>query len=271
MKSLDGMTIGVIGAGTMGQALIKGLLAQGLPRRRLRAADPSPAIRNAIARRFGIALTDDNLRVVRNADVVILAVKPQEMPDVTAQLAPRLTRRQLVISIAAGITLQWLQARLRNAPVIRVMPNLPATVGCGFSAIARARAATRRHRAIALELFGAVGDVMELPERYLDAITAVSGSGPAYVFFLVQAWEEAARRLGLPASVAERAIRQTLKGSAKLLAANREPAWALVQQVASKGGTTEAALRVLAKRRVAAHLVEALRSAARRSQELSWS
>jgi len=255
----------------MGQALIKGLLASGLSPRRLHASDPSVAVRRAVSRRYHLAVSNDNVRTARRSDVLILAVKPQQMPDVLAALTPHIRREQLVISIAAGITLRWLESRLRLTPVIRAMPNLPATVGCGFSAITLGRRARPRHRALAVALFGAVGEVVELPERCFDAVTAVSGSGPAYVFFLAHAWTEAARALGLPPDITGRAVRQTLAGSVRLLRASSEPASRLIGRVASKGGTTEAALKVLAKRRVAAHLIEALRAAARRSRQLSWS
>ena len=269
MTRLD--TIGFIGAGTMGQALIKGLLAHGVSPRRLWAADARRAARRQVARRFRIRVTEDNRELVRHARILVLAVKPQQFLDVLKQLNGHLTRRHLVISIAAGITLRWLQTRLPGVPVVRVMPNLPATVGCGFSAISLGRSTRPRHRAATLALFGAVGDVVELPERHFDAVTAVSGSGPAYVFFLVQAWEQAARSLGLPPAAAASAIRQTLRGSLCLLRSSSATAGALIGKVASKKGTTEAALRVLAKRRVQAHLIEAIRAAARRSSALSWS
>ena len=271
VRALRGLTIGIIGTGTMGQALIKGLLAQGFSRRALRAADPKAQTRRDVGRRFRLQVAGDNARVARHSDVLILAVKPQQFPEVLQEIAPHMTRRCLVVSIAAGITLRWLQARLPKTPVIRVMPNLPATIGCGFSAIAPGRTASASHRAIVLELFGAVGEVVELPERYFDAVTAVSGSGPAYLFFLVRVWEEAARRLGLPGPIAVRAIRRTLDGSARLLLDSGEPASVLIGRVASKGGTTEAALKMLEQRRVSAHFAQALQAAARRSRELSWS
>ena len=254
----------------MGRALIKGLLTCGVPRRALVAADPSPAARGTV-RRFGIAVTSDNRTVVSRSRVIIVAVKPQQFPELLAEIAQSLTKRHLVISIAAGITLRWLQTRLPGVPLVRVMPNLPATVGCGFSAVTLGRGASARHRAIARALFSAVGDVVELPERAFDAVTAVSGSGPAYVFFLVQAWEEAAHELGLSPAMAARAIRRTLEGSVRLLEATGDPAAVLISRVASKRGTTEAALKVLAKHRVAAHVRDALRAAARRSKELAWS
>ncbi len=267
--SLRDVTVGVIGTGKMGQAIIKGLMARGLSRRQLVVADPNHKTRRRVARQFHLHVHSDNLHVLHDADVIIVAVKPQQFPELIAQLAPHLTRRHLIVSIAAGITLRWLQTRLPSVTVIRVMPNLPATVGCGFSAIAAGRHAASRHRMVARAIFEAVGDVVELPERYFDSITAVSGSGPAYVFFLVQMWQEAAQSLGLPPTIAAQAIRATLDGSVALLRASRDPAAILINHVASKGGTTEAALKVLRQRRMTRHFIEALRAAARRSKELS--
>lgn len=268
MKALRGLTIGFIGAGTMGQALITGLLAQGVRPRALLAADPR-GIARARLRALGVRTTRENCLVACKADMVVLAVKPQEMASVIECITPCLSRQQLIISIAAGITLRYLSARLPNSPIIRVMPNLPATVRRGFAAFACGRFAMPRHRAVVRAIFGAVGEVVELPERSLDAVTAVSGSGPAYVFFLTRIWEEAAVALGLPAGVAKRAVRQTLAGSVELLAGHRLSPQEWIARVASKKGTTEAALRVLAKRRVGRHFAEALRAAARRSRALS--
>lgn len=268
--NLRGISIGFIGAGTMGQALIKGLRANGVPVRALAAADSSAAARRAISRRFGVWTSADNAALVRRSDVVIVAVKPQQFPDLMPQIAAPLSRRHLVISIAAGITIRWLRARLPGVAIVRVMPNLPATVGCGFAGVAAGAGTTPRHRAITLAIFQAVGEAAELPEKSLNAVTAISGSGPAYVFFLADAWERAAKALGLPSAVGSAAIRSTLMGSACLLKCTGEPASALIRRVASKRGTTEAALQVLARRRVGAHLVEAMRAASKRAQELSW-
>lgn len=268
MKALRGLTIGFIGAGTMGHALITGLLAQGVAPRSLLAADPSGAAR-ARLRALSVRTARENCLVACEADVIVLAVKPQEMASVLDGIASCLSRRQLIISIAAGITLRYVSARLPKSPVIRVMPNLPATVRKGFAAYACGRSTTPRHRQVAQAIFGAVGETVELPERSLDAITAVSGSGPAYVFFLTRIWEEAAIALGLSRDLARQAVRQTLIGSAKLLASSQESPQEWIARVASKKGTTEAALRVLAKRGVDRHMTEALRAAARRSRELA--
>jgi pyrroline-5-carboxylate reductase len=207
--------------------------------------------------------------VVRAADVLILAVKPQQMSGVLRELSPVARLQQLFISIAAGIPCRAIELALPRVPVIRVMPNLPATVGQGFAAYALGRHARARHRAIAQGIFEAAGAAVCVPERLLDAVTAVSGSGPAYVFFVAEAWMEAARQLGLPAAVAEQAVRQTLRGSLELLEAHRLSPSEWIGKVASKKGTTEAALTVLARRRVRAHLIEAIGAAARRSRQLS--
>ncbi len=269
-STLRGKTIGFIGAGTMGRALITGLIAQELKPRALLAADPRASARRQLGA-LGVCTTRDNCLVACEADVLILAVKPQELPTVFKDVGSCLSPRQLVISIAAGVTLRYLSARLPRVPLVRVMPNLPATVRKGFAAYTLGRHATSRHRAVVQAIFGAVGEVVELPERYLDAITAVSGSGPAYVFLLAQIWEEAALALGLPQAIAKRAVRQTLRGSVELLAVDRLSPQEWIARVASKRGTTEAALRVLEHRHIDRSFVEALAAAARRSKALSWS
>ncbi|MBI2173641.1 MAG: pyrroline-5-carboxylate reductase, partial [Candidatus Omnitrophica bacterium] len=266
----QGRTIGVIGSGKMGAAILKGLLAQGLSPSQCFASDPDFKKRQTLSRQLRIHTDSSNRAVVQASTIVLLAVKPQQMAEVLQEIRPDLTHRHLVISIAAGLKLSWLQKRLRGIPLVRVMPNLPATVGFGFSAIAAAKTATSHQKALTLAIFSATGEALELPERYFNAITAVSGSGPAYVFFLALAWEKAARQLGLSSSIARRAILKTLEGSLRMLETTSQPPAILIASVASKKGTTEAALKVLAQRKVADHFVQALQAAARRSQELAW-
>jgi pyrroline-5-carboxylate reductase len=270
MKALRGVMIGFVGAGTMGQALVNGLLAQGMPRRAIWVSDPSAVARRR-ARRLGVRVLHDNPAVVQAATVLVLAVKPQEMPSVLTEIAPRVRRTQLVVSIAAGITLRYLSAQLPGVPLVRVMPNLAATRQRGFAAFALGRHAGAAHRAMAKAIFESVGTAVELPERLFNAVTAVSGSGPAYVFFLAQVWEEGALAVGLPRKIARQAVRETLLGSAQLLTNGRLTPQQWIARVASKRGTTEAALRVLGRRRIARHFTEALRAATRRSEELSRS
>ncbi len=267
-KALRALRLTIIGTGKMGQAILKGLLASGVPKRHIVGVEASSEMRAHVSRRFGIRVTDALGPGVKDATVVLLAVKPQQMAQVAAELRPLLSSKQLVISIAAGITLQWLASRLGARALIRVMPNLPATIGAGFSAIASGRKATPAHRRMAQALFGVVGETVVLDERLFDAVTAVSGSGPAYVFYLVRAWQEAAQALGLPEKVAQRAVRSTLEGSVRLLAQEKATPDELIAHVASKGGTTEAALAVLARESVQKHFVDALRAAADRSKQL---
>jgi pyrroline-5-carboxylate reductase len=261
--------VGLIGAGTMGQALIGGLLARGVSPRAIQAVEADPETRRRVARRFGIAVGRDAPMPARCCETILLAVKPQQMAEVVESLAPHVTRRHLVISIAAGITLRWLQRRLPGVPLARVMPNLPATVGGACSALTLGRFATARHRRLARAICEAVGTVVELPERLFNAITAVSGSGPAYVFFLMDAWQEAARLLGVPTEVARTMIASTIEGSLRLWQASGQPPASLIARVASKGGTTEAALRHLDRRQVRAAFIEAVQAAASRSAALS--
>jgi len=252
----------------MGRALAVGLRAAGMPAGRLWVADPSAAARRAL-RRSGASVTRDNRAVARQCRVLVLAVKPQQLAGALRDLAGAMDRRTLVISIAAGIRLGWLESRLPGMPVARVMPNLPATAGAGFAALAFGRRCTARHRRAVAAIFATVGEVVELPESHFDAVTAVSGSGPAYVLYLVRAWREAAVSLGLPAPLAARAVTATLRGALALLErGGRDPdEW--IATVASKRGTTEAALKVLAARRAHAAIVGAVRAAAARSRALS--
>lgn len=261
--------IGVIGCGTMGSAILRGLLeARVATAGQLVGTDPSPASRAAL-RRLGIRAAASNAALVRACDVVVLAVKPQEMVAVIEEIAPHLASSQLVISIAAGRSTRWIEQRLgHRIPVVRAMPNTPAQIQQGITVLCRGGTAGATHLAIAHALFGALGDVLELPERDFHAVTAVSGSGPAYLFFLMEAMLEAGRRLRLPAAAVERLVVQTVIGSASLACATGEPPAVLRARVTSKGGTTEAALRVFEQSNVRAGVVAGVLAAARRSAQL---
>lgn len=275
--------IGVIGCGTMGSAILRGLLeARVATAGQLVGTDPSPASRAAL-RRLGIRAAASNAALVRACDVVMLAVKPQEMAAVLEEVAPHLAPSQLVISIAAGRSTRWIEQRLGHRqrlpreeagprpsgqPVVRAMPNTPAQIRQGITVLCRGGAASATHLAIAHALFGALGDVLELPERDFHAVTAVSGSGPAYLFFFMEAMLEAGRRLRLPAAAVERLVVQTVIGSASLACATGEPPAVLRARVTSKGGTTEAALRVFEQSNVRAGVVAGVLAAARRSAQL---
>jgi len=207
---------------------------------------------------------------VAQAKVILLAVKPQQMEEVFQEIRPSLDNRPLLISIAAGIPTEWIQKRVpRSVPVVRVMPNTPALVGAGISAIAPGRAAKTKDLQIAKRIFACVGEVVEVPEEWMNAVTAVSGSGPAYFFFLMEQMIRAGIALGLPLQVARRLVLGTAKGAVRLATVSKEEPAFLRARVTSKGGTTEAAFRVFEGAGLADLLQRGIRAAAQRAKELT--
>lgn len=264
-------TIAVVGAGNMGQALIKGLLAARVPSGRILAVEANAAARQALRR---LHVRTATLAQAAACDVLVLAVKPQDLGPVLAGLREGLQakrNRALVISIAAGVTLASLERRLGrgHGAVVRVMPNLPAKVGAAVSAIAPGHRATAADAAITKQIFQCVGEVVELPERLFDAVTAVSGSGPAYFFTVFKALRDAGVRQGLPKPVAARLAVQTALGSVRLVMDLGDDFDRWITQVASKHGTTEAALKVFQRQGLSRTIDAGVRAAARRSKELS--
>jgi pyrroline-5-carboxylate reductase len=192
------------------------------------------------------------------------------MKPVLEDLGPVIRKSQLVLSIAAGIPTRMIEKFMATqVPVIRVMPNTPALVGLGMAALALGRAARPSHERLARAIMETVGAVVTVPEVKMDAVTAVSGSGPAYVFYLAEAMRDAGVELGLAPRIADQLVRQTLKGAGALLAQSHEEAHALRQRVTSPGGTTEAALKIMENAKVRATISKALKRAADRSRELS--
>ena len=265
MKRYD---LGFIGAGNMAEAILRAAVTRGIvPAGRLIAADPS-LDRLALLEPLGIAGTHDNGEVIAGADVVLLAVKPQALPALADTLQRLDTDNQIVLSIMAGVTSTRIEAVIgRPARIVRVMPNTPLMVGRGMSGVSLGPHARPGDEALAMRLFGACGEAVRLPESDLDAVTAVSGSGPAYLFYLAEAMQLAAERLGL-SDHAHLLVRQTLLGSAELLHQSDETPAELRRKVTSPGGTTEAAIAHLDHRRVADSVVEALQAARNRSVEL---
>lgn len=266
------MKIAFIGGGQMAAALIGGLLRAGqAPRPQIRVTEVRAGRQRWLRQHFHVSVSADSETALRWADVIVCCVKPQQLPDLLREIGPRLTRQQVVISIAAGVRTRTIEGFLRTPiPVVRVMPNLPATVGAGMAAVTAGRWATARHLTVAEALLGSVGAVVRLPEHRFDAVTAVSGSGPAYVFYLAEAMQAAGRRCGLPRSIAEVLVRQTILGAGQLLAADQTSAEHLRRRVTSPGGTTAAAFQVLEGACVKATLVQAIQRAAARSRELSY-
>lgn len=269
MSLRDAGPVLLVGAGKMGGALLEGWLGRGLEPAGVTVLDPSPPdeVRGLLESR-GIALNPADLP---DARVAVLAVKPQILDGVLEKLAPRLGPGTLVLSIAAGKTIEGLAARLgAPRPIVRAMPNTPAAIGRGMSVLVANDAATPAQNALAEALLAAVGVVEWVgDEALLDAVTAVSGSGPAYVFLLAECLAEAGRAAGLPQDLSERLARETVSGAGALLAASELPAARLRENVTSPGGTTAAALAVLmGEPGLQALMSEAVRAATRRSEAL---
>jgi pyrroline-5-carboxylate reductase len=266
-----GVGIGFLGAGKMATALARGWLEAGLADpQRLIASDPLPQARDAFSQAAaGAAVTDQNLAALRQSDVLILAVKPQNMTALLGEIAPALAPRHLIVSIAAGITLGQLAAALgAERRIIRVMPNTPCLVGASASAYAAGPGATAADVALVDRLLSSVGKAIRVPEKSLDAVTGLSGSGPAYVAVVIEALSDGGVRMGLPRDVATLLATQTVLGSAKLLLETGLHPGQLKDMVASPGGTTIAGLAALERGGCRAALIDAVEAATRRSMEL---
>jgi len=261
-------TIGFLGAGKMASALAGAWLHGGLTRA-VRGSDPLPHARTAFTQQTGAPSTADNLDVVRGSDVLVLAVKPQAMAALMAEILPALTERHLVISIAAGITLQQLIDGLTSTcRLVRVMPNTPCLVGASASGYSPAPAATAADVALVDRLLNAVGRAFRLPEYLLDAVTGLSGSGPAFVYVMIEALSDGGVRMGLPRDVATALAAQTVLGAAKMVLETNQHPGHLKDMVASPGGTTIAGLHALERGGLRAALMDAVEAATKRSMEL---
>jgi len=252
----------------MGEALLSGLLRAGR-----RAEDLMVTRRRAdrgqeLVERYGVELVS-NVVAARKADTLIIAVKPQDIAGLLDEIAPEVRAGQLVVSLAAGVTTSFIESRLPDGvAVVRVMPNTPALVDEGMAAISRGAHCDDSHLEEAENLLRATSHVVRVPEKQLDAVTAVSGTGPAYVFYIVEAMIEAGVHLGLPRSTATELVVQTVVGSAKLLRDTGEHPTVLRERVTSPAGTTAAAVRRLEEGRVRADFLAAIEAARDRAREL---
>ena len=261
------VSIVVVGFGNMGQALVRGWLAKGRAASSIRVVDPAAAT-HAVARGLGVAVEHD----VAAADVVLLAVKPNQLADVLPRCSAAVSAGAVFLSIVAGKTLAEIGKGLgADAAAVRAMPNTPAAIGQGITALVANAAASGAQRALCAELLAAVGSVAWLDEeRHMDAVTAISGSGPAYVFLMIECLEQAAVELGLGAALAKQLALATVAGSGAYAASSGEAAAELRRRVTSPKGTTQAALDVLmAEPGMRELLVRATRAAAERSRELA--
>ncbi len=262
--------IAFIGAGNMASSLIGGLLAKGLDAAQIRASDPGAETRAKVTAEHGIEVFADNAQAVQDADVIVIAVKPQAMKAVCQDLRPHLKPHQLLVSIAAGITCASLLNWLGNQPLVRCMPNTPALLGKGVSGLFATADVTAEQRQQADELLSAVGIVLWVDtEAQIDAVTAVSGSGPAYFFLLIEAMTAAGVKLGLPREVAEQLAQHTALGAAHMAVASDVDAAELRRRVTSPAGTTEAAIKSFQADGFEAIVEKALSAAAHRSAEMA--
>lgn len=274
--------IAVIGAGKMGSAIIKGLIFR-------RAVSPGNIIAcdrdNARLRPFarkGVKTTTCNIEAVKRGEVIIFSVKPGDMGEVLREIASArhtsplagqagpatALKGRLFISIAAGITTSSIEEKLGKVPVIRAMPNTPALAAEAMSAISPGRYARPGDENIARTIFKSIGCVMKFPEKHMDAVTALSGSGPAYFFFLMEALIAAGKRLGISAADSLNLTLQTALGSAVLAKKSDIAPDKLIEMVTSKGGTTEAAFKILTQQRVRDTIIKAVLAAAKRSKKM---
>ncbi len=267
---MDG-TLAILGAGTMGESLLGGLLRSGwASSAQIRCSVRSEARAAGLRDAYSVQAGTDSAAAAAGADVLVLAVKPQNMRELLAQIAGTVTPVHTVISVAAGVPTATIEAALSDGvPVVRVMSNTPVQVDEAMSAVAPGRHAGPEHLAVASRILGHVGKVVHLDEEHLDSVTALSGSGPAYFFLLAEAMIDAGILLGLSRDVSTELVIQTMVGSAKMLRDTGRHPVELREAVTSPGGTTIAAVRVLEEERVRAAFLNAIEAAKRRSAELA--
>ena len=263
------MRIAFLGGGNMAGALIGGLIAKGTDARSISVIEVSPAARERLAARYPVHIVTDPEAAMQRSEILVLAVKPQDAKAALSSVSGRL-QAKLLISIAAGLTLEVLSRWLGgHRKLVRCMPNTPALIGAGIAALYALPEVDAAERAKAEEILSAVGEVVWVEEeRLLDPVTAVSGSGPAYVFWFIEQLARSGEALGLPADVSKKLALHTVLGAAKLAASSNEPPEVLRKNVTSKGGTTEAALKVFDEEKLAERFKRALEAASRRGAQL---
>ncbi len=265
-----GKKIAFLGSGNMAEALVKGLIGAGTAEPgEMICAEPRAERREDLQKRYGVKATGDNLAAATQADILFLSVKPQIVDALLQEIAPAVDQHKLVVSIAAGVPIAAISRKLgAGVRIVRVMPNTPALVGAGAAALARGAHATDADLAIALSLFEAVGTAVVVEEHHLDAVTGLSGSGPAFVFMAIEALADGGVKVGLSRPVALALAAQTVKGAAQLVLETGEHPGRLKDQVTSPGGTSIAGVHALEQHRFRAALIAAVEAATKRSREL---
>lgn len=263
--------LGIIGGGVMAEAILARLCDRGvIPGAQICVSEPMAERRATLAERYGVQVTDDNRSLLAQSQIILLAIKPQVFATVATQVAGAWdpARSPLILSILAGTTLAKLEAAFGGCPVVRAMPNTPATVGAGVTAIAPGSLAEQAAMEQARQIFGAIGQVVEVPESLMDAVTGLSGSGPAFVALFVEALTDGGVAAGLPRATASTLALQTVLGTAQLLQDSQLHPAILKDRVTSPGGTTIAGVAALEQAGFRSATIEAVRAAWQRSQEL---
>ena len=263
--------IAVVGAGHIAAALIGGILkAKLVEAKNVTASRRTQECLDELKKRFSIHATDDNRKAVKDADIIVLAVKPQQAGPVLEQLGPALHQDQLIVTVMAGLTTAWVNKKLgKPNPVVRAMPNTPMLVDAGATALAKGAHASDEHLELARRLFAAVGTTELVPETLMDAVTGLSGSGPVYIFMVIEAMTDGGVKMGIPRLIARRLAAQTVFGAAKLvLETGKHPA-ILKDEVTTPGGTAIAAIHELESKGLRTVLIDAIVTATKRSEELS--
>jgi len=270
---LKGKKIAIIGGGKMGSIIAQGLIVRKIiSGKDITVTDIDKARLNFLNSRLKLQVSGENLQTAKKADIIILAVKPQNMASTLKEIAPAINKSKTVISIAAGITTGFVEGYLaKGARVVRVMPNTPALVGAGTTAVTRGASTTDDDIQLTRAIFDAVGITVEVEEKLMDAVTGLSGSGPAYCFVIIEALADAGVQMGLPRELSLQLAAQTMLGSARLcLQGDKHPAQ-LKDMVTSPAGTTAAGLQALEEGKIRATLIAAVEAATKRSRELAAS
>lgn len=263
--------VGIIGCGNMGEALLKGLSKVLEKSTSIMVSELDAGKREYIQDKYKIIVEIDNNRTVKFADVIVLAVKPKDFENLLkTEVCCGVSKDKLIVSIAAGITTKYIESIVgKDVPVVRAMPNMGALIGHAVTSLSKGSCVKEGDMALAREIFSLIGDVVEVDEKHVDAVTAVSGSGPAYFFFFIEALYEVAEEMGLKSDIAKKLVMKTALGSVKLLHELKEEPEDLRKRVTSKGGTTEAALKVMEYKKIKKIIKDAVKAAQKRSGELS--
>jgi pyrroline-5-carboxylate reductase len=268
---LKGKKIAIIGGGKMGSIIAQGLIAHKIiPGKDIIVTDIDAARLEFLRSSMKLKVSQNNKKAVKGADIIILAVKPQNMAATLTEISSAIDKTKMVISIAAGITTNFIEKSLtKGARVVRVMPNTPALVGEGAAAVAKGSCAKADDIKLTHAIFDAVGISVEIEEKLMDAVTGLSGSGPAYCFLIIEALIDAGEQMGLPRTLAAKLAIQTMLGAARLcLESDKQPAQ-LREMVTSPGGTTVAGLKALEEGKIRATIISAVEAATKRSRELA--